>query len=228
MQKEKKKNIVCTWDEDSDCETCSIKSLRCKWEGKYLTAFILLFLPFGISAFFGLSMTGIITKNWYFLIGYILFLVIFFQIIELRVLCRHCPFYSEDTKILHCSANHGLIKTWKYTLEPLGKGEKVILIFCFILFGAVPIISEVYTILFIQNNLLFYGEIDFLLMIGILLSTIITIITFFGVLIIFYCPSCLNFSCPFNRVPKNTVNEYLKRNPAMREAWEKKGYRIDG
>ena len=217
---------VCTWDKDSDCENCSIKTLRCKWEGKYLLAFALLFLPFGIPAFFGLSMTGIIAQNWYFLIGYLVFLIFFFQVIELRILCRHCPFYSEDTKILHCSANHGLIKTWKYTLEPMSMGEKVVLIFCFILFATVPIVSEVYTILFIQNNLLFYDEIDILLMIGTVLSTSISIITFFGILIIFYCPSCLNFSCPFNRVPKKVVDAYIIKNPLMKEAWEKKGYKF--
>ena len=40
------------------------------------------------------------------------------------------------------------------------------------------------------------------------------------------CLRCVNFSCPFNRVPKNVVDGFLKENPKMRKAWEKKGYRL--
>jgi hypothetical protein len=36
----------------------------------------------------------------------------------------------------------------------------------------------------------------------------------------------VNFSCPFNRVPKDVVDSFLKENPKMRKAWEKKGYRL--
>lgn len=34
----------------------------------------------------------------------------------------------------------------------------------------------------------------------------------------------INFSCPLNTVEKRIVDEYLRRNPATREAWEKSGY----
>ncbi|MFX0095154.1 MAG: hypothetical protein ACFFBD_25695, partial [Candidatus Hodarchaeota archaeon] len=41
------------------------------------------------------------------------------------------------------------------------------------------------------------------------------------------CPKCVNFSCPLNKVPKEIVDAYLKRNPVMKEAWEASGYKID-
>ena len=47
------------------------------------------------------------------------------------------------------------------------------------------------------------------------------------------CSRCLNFSCPANTVPKQTVDAYLRRNPGIRAAavkgtaWEASGYHLD-
>lgn len=38
----------------------------------------------------------------------------------------------------------------------------------------------------------------------------------------FHCSKCFNFSCPLNAAPEDIVDEFLKRNPAMGKAWEKK------
>lgn len=40
-----------------------------------------------------------------------------------------------------------------------------------------------------------------------------------------YCSRCINFSCPLNTVCTSMRDAYLARHPAMREAWEKSGYR---
>jgi hypothetical protein len=40
------------------------------------------------------------------------------------------------------------------------------------------------------------------------------------------CSKCVNFSCFFSRVPKEVVDEYLKKNEVMRKAWEEAGYKI--
>jgi hypothetical protein len=40
------------------------------------------------------------------------------------------------------------------------------------------------------------------------------------------CTRCVNFSCPINAVPKEVVDQYLRRNPIMRAAWESSGYRL--
>ena len=49
---------------------------------------------------------------------------------------------------------------------------------------------------------------------------------FFVVLRYHYCSRCVNFSCPLNQIPKSVVDEYLRRNPVMREAWERSGYSL--
>jgi len=42
------------------------------------------------------------------------------------------------------------------------------------------------------------------------------------------CTRCVNFSCPANGVPREVVDAYLRRNPAMRRAWEESGYQLGG
>jgi hypothetical protein len=44
-------------------------------------------------------------------------------------------------------------------------------------------------------------------------------VAFFYLLRRFFCPRCVNFSCPLNMASSESVGEYLQRNPAMREAW---------
>jgi len=72
-----------------------------------------------------------------------------------------------------------------------------------------------------------FGLIALLGMVGITLASVMAAL--FWVLIMFYafCSQCVNFSCPLNIVPKSMVDEYLKRNPVMRDAWVKSGYRLD-
>jgi len=179
--------------------------------------------------------TGILTKFWWLLIGYIIFLFLFFTIIEIRILCRHCPFYAEKGFILHCLANHGLPKVWKFSPEPVSWTEKVLLLFCFIIFGDIPIFTEIYGLWYLHSNSGILGlinftslyEISFILMLGITGATILTIICFFSIITLFFCPDCINFSCPLNKAPKNIVDEYLMKNPIIKEAWEKKGYKLD-
>jgi hypothetical protein len=37
----------------------------------------------------------------------------------------------------------------------------------------------------------------------------------------------VNFSCPLNVVPKEVVDEYLRRNPVMRRAWLAHGWHLE-
>lgn len=62
--------------------------------------------------------------------------------------------------------------------------------------------------------------------IGLFLACLLSVGTFLYALKVFFCPKCVNFSCPFNTVPKTAVDEYLKRNPVMKEAWEKSAYKL--
>ncbi|MCW4036215.1 MAG: hypothetical protein NWE75_03390, partial [Candidatus Bathyarchaeota archaeon] len=60
-------------------------------------------------------------------------------------------------------------------------------------------------------------------LIRIAIANVAAAISFFYLLNRFYCPRCVNFSCPFNKVPGDMVEEYLGNNPAMKDAWSKRG-----
>jgi hypothetical protein len=227
--KDRNPHHLCTWDDQADCAGCPEQGvLHCKWDRRLLTAFLVLFLPFGFCAFFGMALVWKISGAWWYLAAYGAFCIFFFVFFEIRILCSHCPFYGEDSRILHCLANHGIIKLWRYHPEPMNRFERVSLVVCFVFFGLFPVFANACGIWYISNNYDSYGQVALLGMIGITAATLFTIIAFFAALQIYVCPKCINFSCPLNGVPKPEVDDYLARNPVMREAWEKRGYQLGG
>ena len=52
-------------------------------------------------------------------------MLFFFFVWEARILCSHCPYWAEEGRILHCHANYGVIKIWRYHPEPMSKFEQV-------------------------------------------------------------------------------------------------------
>lgn len=218
---------ICTWDEDADCATCENRErLNCKWDARALTAFLLSVIPFVLVAIFGMVMVGIIMGLWWPLVVYLGFWVFFFIFFEIRVLCSHCPYYARGGRMLRCLANHGTIKLWRYHPEPMNRFEKISLIVGFVIFGSFPIAVQAYGIFQITSHYSMYGNLTLLGMIGITGATIACIVAFFIILWTLICSRCINFSCPLNRVEKNKVDTYLRRNPVMRKAWEKAGYRL--
>ncbi len=222
-------NIVenCTIDEKSDCPNCIIyEKLNCKFEKKYLAGFLTYIIPFFFTSLFGMIYAGILTGIWFFLIIYICFLVLFFSIIEIRILCRHCPYYAREGKTIHCHANEGLPRIWQYSPKPLTRLEKISFIICLLFFGSFPIFTEIYGIWIIFIDYTIYGVFTLLGLIGITIATLIAILAWFSGLRLFFCPNCVNFSCPLNRVPKSVVDAYLEINPHIKEAWVKSSYKI--
>jgi len=210
MEKQKKENNphnICLANPESECINCTLPELLiCRFDRGALVRFFISFMTFGIPAILGIILGG---YGW-FLVGWFVFWVIFFEFWEIRILCSHCPFYAEEGKTLRCIANYGSYKAWKYHPEPMNKSEKAQLLIGFAFLGGYPI---------------------FFLILGMqwifLVLALIGLAFFFIRLLITTCPKCVNFSCPLNRVPKNVVDAYLKKNTVMREAWEKKGYKID-
>ena len=216
--------LTCTWDDEARCYRCEIKEkLDCRWDKGLLMRFYKGGSITMISGAIGLVIVGLFV-SWIPLIVYAGFWIFFFGFFEIRVLCSHCPYYSEEGKVLHCLANHGMIKLWKYRPEPMNSWEKLGFLGGAIFFVIFPVIGEIYglfSILAGANQ----GGVSLLLGILIILS-IMGGVYFFKVLITKICPHCVNFSCPLNQVPKEVVNSYLRRNPVMREAWESSGYII--
>ena len=151
-----------------------------------------------------------------------------FGFLEIRFLCSHCPYYAEEGKILHCLANHGSYKFWSYRPWPLNKFEKFMMYFLIAtIFYVFPLSVMGYGIGYLTVNYAEYGLIVLLGLVGITAANLISSFSFYITLKTFYCPNCVNFSCPLNTVPKPVIDEYLKKNHVMREAWEKSGWEID-
>jgi hypothetical protein len=221
--------INCTWDEKADCASCKINGkLACKWDKKILGCFHGIAWPPLITSVFGMVVVGFLTGAWWPLIAFGVYFFLMFAILEIRFLCSHCPYYAEDSKVLHCLANHGSLKIWRYHPEPLNGFEKFIMRFLIAtIFFVFPLSVLGYGIWFLSVNYAAYGLIALLGMIGITIANLASSGSFMSTLKMFFCSGCVNFSCPLNTVPKPVVDEYLKKNEVMRKAWEESGWQIE-
>ncbi len=220
---------LCTWDEHADCQTCSIQGkLACKWDMKILNGLHGICRPPIITIISGIVFVGILTGLWWPLIAYIVHFLLMLGVLEIRLLCSHCPYYAEEGNILHCLGSHGSYKFWSYHPGPLNRFEKFMMYFLVVtIFFAFPLLIMGYGIWYLSHNYADYGLTSLLGLIGILVASLASAISFVSTLRIFFCPNCANCSCPLNTVPKPVVDEYLKRNDVMREAWEESGWRLD-
>jgi hypothetical protein len=94
------------------------------------------------------------------------------------------------------------------------------------IFFLAPLVVEGYGIWFVAVNYAEYGLISLLGLVGIMVASLLAGVSFILVLKTFFCPTCVNFSCPMNTVPKTVIDEYLKKNDVMRKAWEESGWSI--
>jgi hypothetical protein len=175
----------------------------CRFDSKDMVSFLMIFVPFAVTAIAGTIRAG---YGGYLLL-WIAYSIFFFFVWEARVLCSHCPMWAEEGHILHCHANHGVIKIWKYRPGPMSESEQVQFAIGALLWIGFPFIF------------LFLGKEYLLVLIG--LTTIVS--GLFG-LRKTACNRCINFSCPMNAVDKQYVDAYLERNPDIRAAWERSGY----
>lgn len=220
-------NNLCAWDDNSQCGDCSDENLLfCKVDTKLQKAFLILFAPCMAATFFGLTLMGIITGHWWMLILYGAFFMILFPAIEFGVLCRHCPFYGNGSKMLTCIAGSGIPKTYRYNPRPLNRWERLTM-YCYYTFMiGFPIFTLGYGVYHVAVNPDLYSSIVLLTMAGLEGALILAFIAFNYCLNVYVCRKCVNFSCPWNRVEKAIVDKYLRQNPLMREAWEKTGYKL--
>ncbi len=192
--------LPCTWQPLSVCRDCQAEGkLMCHFDKKDMLNFFMIIFPFGVTAIAGTIRAGYGLYLWFWL-AYAIF---FFFVWEARVLCRHCPYWAEESKVLHCHANYGVVKIWKYQPGPMSKSEKTQFVI-----GALLLIGFPFPFLMLGQEYL-------LVLIG--LSAVMG-----GVFILKgnVCTRCINFSCPMNAVPKQIVQVYLKRNPAIQRAWK--------
>jgi hypothetical protein len=197
---------LCTWDPVEECAGCGLQEqLMCRLDYRDTVTFLMNGLPFFVTAIAGSIVAG---YGWY-LLAWLAYSVFFFFVWEGRVLCSHCPYWAEEGRTLHCHANAGVFKIWRYHPEPMSRSEQAQFII-----GALGLIFFPLVLILVGRQWLLAG-------IG-----LTSAISWFHGLRRTGCNRCINFSCPANTVPKERVDAYLERNPVMREAWEQSGYRL--
>ncbi|MGD8397729.1 MAG: hypothetical protein PVG11_02615, partial [Anaerolineae bacterium] len=196
-------SLPCTWQPLSACRDCSIQDrLMCRFDEKDMVGFLMNVLPFAVAAIIGVIQAG---YGWWLLL-WLAGSLFFFFVWEARILCSHCPMWAEESRVLHCHANSGVIKIWPYRPGPMSGSEQAQFLVGALLWIGFPFIF-----------MLLGGEYLWAL-VG--LASVAS-----GVVGVrrTACSRCINFSCPMNTVPKQIVDAYLARNPAMRAAWEASG-----
>jgi hypothetical protein len=218
----------CTWKDETQCRDCVNRDvLLCRWSGSDLFIFFCLVMPGMLGAIAGTVLIWMVRGAWWPFAAYLLFFPVVLGIAEARFLCCHCPYYAQEGRILHCLANHGLPKIWRYHPEPMNRLEKglmIALIAVFLLLLPASILG--YDIWFFAGHIAAYGDIALIAVISLTAVTAMSELTAAAVMAKHVCSACVNFSCPFNGVDKAHVDAYLEKNPVMRKAWEEKGYRL--
>jgi hypothetical protein len=204
---------VCILGSGAECEECSLKAkFDCHFDLKKLLRFGTVFFFIVIASAVGLVFSGLLTELWVYLIVLGVFSVIFFEFWEIRILCSHCAFYAENRKTIRCYGNYGSLKVWKYHPEPLSRSEKAQLAIGFGILAAIL----VFPLIILVANAHYIWTV----------APIIGMLAFLYVVRKYHCRKCFNFSCPFNHMPKPVIDEFLRRNPVMRKAWEEYGWQM--
>jgi hypothetical protein len=218
---------LCTLDPNSDCDVCENGTLLdCKLNRKQTMVTTLVIYSFIIVSALGLFLVDSITHVWWMFLVFVVFVPVFFFVIEPRITCSHCPYYAEKRIRFNCPGNMLTPKLWKYHPEPINKYEQAGTLIGFIFFGAFPVFSELFGLWFLVSEDLYIMDVILLELLGITLATIILIGVLYAIFLFVFCKKCINFSCQFNKVPKSVRDRYIKANPVMKEAWEKSGYKF--
>lgn len=168
-------------------------------------------------------MVGIATGIWWPVLVYSLAGIAFFGPVEMAALCRHCPHYGREGSRLRCIGPNLFPKLFPYSPRPLNRLEKTVVVLFSLFLIFFPALVQAYGTWFFFINGAEFGQLAPLGMAGVNLATAMAALQFFRILTRHFCPRCVNFSCPLNRVPEEMARKYLERNPAISAAGEKKG-----
>ena len=215
----------CIADENSKCIECELNGrLICIVNRNFANKFMVGNTIYRIVASSILIFSGLLIGQWWMLISYISIVVITFLLIEPRLLCSHCPFYEKEGKCLKCWALRGMPKLWKYRPGPATKTEKTIMLIFGTYIDLFPFVGIIWGIIFFALNV--EGNLTFGILLIITSVLFIVVAGYFGkVLLGNMCKKCANFSCSMNKVPKDIIDKFLEKNPKMREAWVKAGWK---
>lgn len=181
-----------------NCDGCPAgTALHCHFTAGDLAHFLLTVLPSFLA-----GGAGIYHGSGWMLVLWIMIIIGFFGLLEIRVLCSHCPHYAEEGGTLKCWANYGSPKLWRYRPGPMSFMEKTVF------FGGLLVIWG-YPLFFLIPDLQWF-------LLAVYLSATAG---FFMTLKRFLCTQCFNFACPLNTVDAKVRGEFFERNPEIAKAW---------
>jgi hypothetical protein len=181
------------------CEGCPVAdSLRCHFGGRELASFLAV-----AAAAFVFGGIGVALAGAPLLMPCAAIILACFGLVEIRVLCSHCPHYAEpETSSLRCWANYGSPKLWGYRPGPMSALEKVIFV------GALCSVVGYPAVFMLAGGLW--------LLLGLFALSVAGLAAFMAARM---CSHCMNFACPFNRVDAAARKAFLDRNPSVARAW---------
>jgi len=182
------------------CEGCAVsQAVHCHFHARELIHFLFIVAPS-----FLLGGAGIAHLSGWWLAPWFAIILGYFGLLEIRVMCSHCPHYAEPGSTLKCWANYGAPKLWKYRPGPMSFMEKILFLGGFVVIWGYPL------------AFLLVGSQWFLLLVYVLSAT-----GLFLTLKMFLCSRCMNFACPLNGVDDEVRRAFWERNPAIAQAWER-------
>ena len=185
---------------EKDCKGCDVQGrVFCHFTPKKLLVFLSLGAPLMI-------LGGICTflySTWAFAV-WVLVVLSYFCVFEIRALCSHCPHYAEPgLHSLKCWANYGSPKLWKYHPGPMKAWEKSVFIGGGCLIFLFPIAAALLRGIYVLPAI-----------------SVVLIIAWIYVMGQFYCLRCMNFACPFNGVPQDVRDCFFSHNSSVATAWK--------
>jgi hypothetical protein len=190
--------VTCSREE---CEGCGLREkFLCVADLKDVLDFFLLFMVVFVPFMAGMIIGGF----WLGIAAWLALAAVFFGYVEALVLCRHCPHYGEKGFLLRCHANWGLPKIPKFDPRPMSKLEKAV----WLLYAGVLLLW--YVPFFVASG-------QWLL----LLITSVGLVAAVWTVLRTQCSRCYNLSCPVNRVPPETREQFFRNFPAFARAWER-------
>jgi hypothetical protein len=186
----------------SSCQVCDAHGrIKCHFRVVDLVHFWSLFLPVALVAG-----AGALTAGWVWLLVWLLIGVGFFGFLEIRVLCAHCPRYDDDGPYLRCWANWGMPKLWRRRPGPMTWWEKAAFLGGLAVVFGLPLVF-----------LIGWGQWFRLVLYAACTAA-------FGLTVgIDFCPRCVNFACPLNRVDAETREVFNEKNPEIGRHWADSG-----
>jgi hypothetical protein len=94
-------------------------------------------------------------------------------------------------------------------------------LFGFALMGIFPLLSVIYCPWVMYPRNLYFFQFEVLVFILLFILTIISYIIIVSFFLLRFFPKCLHFWCKFNKVPKEYIEEYLEKNPVIKNSWSK-------